>query len=744
MNTERIELASQFVNSTRSHIFLTGKAGTGKTTFLRQLRQRTHKHFIVVAPTGIAALNAGGVTIHSQFLFPLGSFVPDPNRTLPEGPFYNRKQLARKHAINQTRKKVLRSIDLLVIDEVSMLRADLLDAIDSRLRSARGRYYEPFGGVQLLLIGDLFQLPPVVKEEEWQVLSSYYGSPHFFSAVGLRESGLVYLELDKIFRQDDERFIHLLNNLRHNTMTPDDAHTLNAFYQPDIDITTNEEIITLTTHNYRADQINHQALVALDAPLFDYAAEVEGDFPASMYPVQEQLSLKTGAQVMFIKNDSTGGGLYFNGKLATVVGLDEDEITVRLADSQDELVLHRERWENKKYTLNSDSQELEENVVGVFEHYPIKLAWAITVHKSQGLTFDRAIIDVGQAFAPGQVYVALSRLRSMEGLILRTRIDPDSLASDPTIVQFSQSGEQQPSLKKQLTDQQWQYLQQLCEDTFQFTQIINLMGAATRDDESQMEFADAEMQQALPKLHDRYDAEEKNTRIFRQQLAYLIHQGEQEKLLERVSKGVSYYSRLLEDNIKFLLRHWAHVSDIKKTKGYRQLLDEIDLAQVQHLEALEKLVLIAKAIVKGQDIALPDNWHSQKKARRIQWMEEAWQQRRPSHSQQKKGRKRKKGETYTITYEMLKAGKTIRDVAEERTMAVSTIYGHVAKGIAEGLLELQDVLPPDSVKRLLERVLPLNGKSHKEIYESLNGELSYHEIRVATAHLDRSSPEEHS
>lgn len=737
MSTERIELASRFVNSTRSHIFLTGKAGTGKTTFLRQLRQRTHKHFIVVAPTGIAALNAGGVTIHSQFLFPLGSFVPDVNRPLPEGPFYNRKHLARKHPLNQVRKKVLRSIDLLVIDEVSMLRADLLDAIDSRLRSARGRYYEPFGGVQLLLIGDLFQLPPVVKDEEWRILSPYYSTPHFFSAVGLRESGLVYLELDKVFRQEDEDFIQLLNHLRHNIMTPDDATILNRYYQPEADAVADEEIITLTTHNYRADQINQQALSALESPLFHYSAKVEGDFPNSMYPVQEDLSLKQGAQVMFIKNDSSGGGLYFNGKLATVTSLDEDEIVVRLADSHEELTLHRERWENKKYTLDPDTQELEEKVVGAFEHYPIKLAWAITVHKSQGLTFDKAIIDVGKAFAPGQVYVALSRLRSMDGLILRTPIDPDTLSSDSAIVQFSESGEQQPPLQNQLADQQWVYLRHLCEQTFQFAEVITRIGEVTNDEDNQMEFADAEMQQALPQLLDRYQAEEKNTRVFRQQLAHLIGHKKQENLLERIEKGAGYYLKLVEKNIKFLLRHYAEVADVKRTKGYREMLDEIDQWQMQRLEALEKLLLIAPSIVEGKDVRLPDNWQEQKKARRERWMEEAWNTKRPSDSKKRKGRKRKKGETYTITYNLLKEGKTIRDVAEEREMAISTIYGHVAKGIGAGELQLEDVLPADSVKKLLDRVGPYHGQSHKEIFEALDGSLSYHEIRVATAHLDR-------
>lgn len=744
MSTERIALASKFVNSTNRHIFLTGKAGTGKTTFLRGLRQRTHKNFIVVAPTGIAALNAGGVTIHSQFLFPLGNYIPDINQRLPEGPFYHRRYLAHKHPLNKVRKKVLRSIDLLVIDEVSMLRADLLDAIDSRLRSARKRYREPFGGVQLLLIGDLYQLPPVVKDQEWQVLREYYASPHFFSAVSLQQAGLVYLELDKIFRQSDNRFIALLNNLRHNTMTPQDAETLNVYYQPEDRRLDDEEVITLTTHNYRADQINQQALDELPGAIFTYKAEVEGDFPGSMFPVQESLTLKEGAQVMFIKNDSSGAGLYFNGKLATVLALSEEAITVKLAESNQRLTLHKERWENKKYTHNEENQALEEHVVGAFEHYPIKLAWAITVHKSQGLTFDRAIVDVGKAFAPGQVYVALSRLRSLDGLILRTMIDADALSNDPTVNRFSKQGSQQPPLDEQLKTHQWQYLQQSCEQAFQFTNIVTLIGEATGNEASQLEFEDAAMQRALPQLADQYAAEEKNTSLFRRQLSSLLQAGQYDKLLDRILKGSDYYAAFLTSNIQVLLRHWAAVMAVKKTKGYRQVLDDIDQLQTQQLDDIEKLQWIATAIIKEEEVEIPERWEEKKKSRREQWVRDAELAIQSDSPTKKKGRKRKIGETYTITYALLKAGKSVEEVAKEREMAVSTIYGHVAKGISAGELLLNEIMTTEAIAQLLELVTPLQEKSHKDIYTELGGTVSYPEIKVATAHLGREKPTENS
>ena len=331
--TETITAAVRFINSTASHIFLTGKAGTGKTTFLRNLARRTHKQLVVVAPTGIAALNAGGVTIHSQFLFPFGMFLPDRSASddFDEGGnWYTSTTLARKHPLNSARKQVLRSIDLLVIDEVSMLRADLLDAIDYRLKAARGNFRQSFGGVQLLMIGDLYQLPPVVKREEEGRLKRFYKSPWFFEANALRQDGFVYIELDKIFRQRDDYFINLLNNLRNNQPTDEDIAELNKHYRPPQEIKNMHEVIILTTHNYKADELNLKALGELKTPSHILEGSVEGDFPESMYPVLHRLELKEGAQIMFTKNDNEGKA-YFNGKLATVTSISTDEVEVTVA-----------------------------------------------------------------------------------------------------------------------------------------------------------------------------------------------------------------------------------------------------------------------------------------------------------------------------------------------------------------------------------------------------------------------------
>src|SRR6185295_9656477 len=374
--TERIASAIRFINSTASHIFLTGKAGTGKTTFLKNLTKRTHKQFAVVAPTGIAALNAGGVTIHSQFLFPFGMFLPErspSNDFNTNGNCYTSNTLARKHPLNSARKQVLRTLDLLVIDEVSMLRADLMDAIDYRLKAAKGNFRQAFGGVQLLMIGDLYQLPPVVKRDEEEMLRRYYQSPWFFESKAIQQDGFVYVELDKIFRQKDESFINLLNNFRNNETTRQDIDVLNKHYRSPEEIQTLREVITLTTHNYKADELNLKALKELKTPVHTIPAKVEGDFPESMFPVLQRLELKEGAQIMFTKNDSEGKA-YFNGKLAVVTSIDEDEVEVTMAETHELYVLKKELWENKKYTVNNATKELDDEVIGTFEQYPVKLA----------------------------------------------------------------------------------------------------------------------------------------------------------------------------------------------------------------------------------------------------------------------------------------------------------------------------------------------------------------------------------
>src|SRR5690554_5729214 len=604
--TDRLKLAAHFVNSTNSPIFLTGKAGTGKTTFLRNLAQLTHKSHVIVAPTGIAALHAKGVTIHSQFLFPLGSFLPTRE---PEGNFgsnsnffYTQHTLTRRHPLNMVRKKVLRSIELLIIDEVSMLRADVLDAIDFRLRSVKGKFNEPFGGTQVLMIGDLFQLPPIVKDHEWQVLGRFYKSMHFFEAHALKQSGMVYLELDRIFRQKDDQFIEVLNHLRNNQATAKDIAFLNYFYRTPEQIKDLQDVIIITTHNYRAEEHNKKELAALKCPSHHFEAVVERDFPEGLYPLPKKLELKEGAQIMFVRNDSSGFSEFFNGKMARIKTIDEEGIAVTMADSGKEYLLKRETWENKKYVVDEDTKELVEEVVGTFEQYPVKLAWAVTVHKSQGLSFDKAVIDVGQAFAPGQVYVALSRLRSLDGLILRTRIQPGIINNDPQVVEYTQTAQTQEPLDNLLQVHQKKYVERLLVHTFDFKELVYGFQTFSKDSQGSMEFEDPAIQLAMPQIQSNILTESENTLKYQRQLLGLLKGSEQEKLLERLEKGSSYYSNLLKESLKKLLVHAAEVEQFSRTKSYLEGLSELELLLVKKIGEVERVILLIPTILKGAEV----------------------------------------------------------------------------------------------------------------------------------------------
>ncbi|MEN8229980.1 MAG: helix-turn-helix domain-containing protein [Bacteroidota bacterium] len=743
--TDLLEVAAQFVNSTNSHIFLTGKAGTGKTTFLRDLALKTHKNFVIVAPTGIAALNAQGVTIHSQFLLPFGSFIPERE---PAGNFstatnfYSQHTLARKHSLNSIRKQVLRATDLLIIDEVSMLRADILDAIDYRMRSVKGNFFQSFGGTQVIMIGDLYQLPPIVKEDEWHVLQNYYKSMHFFEALALKKEEMVYIELDKIFRQQDEKFIGILNNLRNNLTTNEDIAKLNSYYRRENEIEPDQEIITITTHNYKADAINTKELESLPGPSFYFDADISGDFPDKLYPLPERIELKVGAQVMFIKNDTSGEKIYFNGKLARVDHIDDEDITVAMAGTDRKFVLHKEQWENKKYTIDEQSKELEEEVVGAFSQYPIKLAWAVTVHKSQGLTFEKAIIDVGEAFAPGQVYVALSRLRSLKGLVLRTRINTSSISSDRDVVSFTQRKEQQKPLPAILQEQQRKYLERLLTTTFDFSHIAKQLDYLQNNKTGKLEFEDGSMRQAIGIIQGRINGEKKNTAIFKQQLQRLLSQNASEKLLERITRGSAYYGAFFEENLRQLLVHLAEVELFTRTKTYRNTLSEIDQLMMKALVEMEKATSIAECIISGNEITRSEEQNRKIIQRRNElWKvaEQAAEENpkftaRKSGRKRKKGKKQEKGETYNITFAMLKEGKSIKEIATSRGLTVSTVESHMARGIKADDVRILDLLSEDVVDEIADKMKESSAGLTK-VHKAFEGKYSYGVLRMVQAHL---------
>ena len=424
--SEEARMAFNIIEKTSANLFLTGKAGTGKTTFLKELRRLSPKRMVILAPTGIAAINAGGQTIHSFFQLPLSPFIP--------GTAFNGGDSSRKYKFSNVKRKIIRTLDLLVIDEISMVRSDLLDAIDDVMRRYR-KADKPFGGVQLLMIGDLHQLAPVTTGQEEAMLRQYYDTSYFFSSKALKASGYLTVELKKVYRQQDDQFLHLLNQIRCNQATPETLAELNKRYIPDFQPRKEDSYIRLTTHNYPAQQINEQELAKLSSKAYTFDAEVEGEFPEMSYPTDFRLTLKQGAQVMFIKNDADHR--YYNGMIGEITNLSNDEITVKSRDTGETFTLGKERWDNSKYTLNEKSMEIEETVEGTFLQYPLRLAWAITIHKSQGLTFEHAIIDASRSFTHGQTYVALSRCKSLEGMVLSAPLSQSAIIKDETIESFT-------------------------------------------------------------------------------------------------------------------------------------------------------------------------------------------------------------------------------------------------------------------------------------------------------------------
>jgi len=458
-HNEIFDLAFRFVTETSENVFLTGKAGTGKTTFLKYLKENCTKNIVVAAPTGVAAINAGGVTLHSLFQLPFHPFLPSAN---------SKKELLSKIRYGKQRQQLLRKMELLVIDEISMVRCDVMDAIDTILKSIRQNHHLPFGGVQLLCIGDLYQLSPVAQNHEWNILKEYYDSPFFFDSMAIKEQMPLLIELNKIYRQKEESFVTLLNKVRNNDMCEDDFNDLHIRYIPGFTAAPGENYITLTSHNNQAELINQRQLQKLNSGSFNYKAGIAGDFPENLYPADGELILKEGAQVMFLKND-LAQKRYFNGKIAVVKSLEKEKITVECDGGTIEVPV--ETWENSRYTLNRSDGKLEQETLGTFTQYPLRLAWAITIHKSQGLTFDKVMIDAGAAFSSGQVYVALSRCTSLEGIVLLSRIPSSAIYSNNNVIKGQQLLMHKGSLAERFAGAREAFTQQLLEEIFSFNDI---------------------------------------------------------------------------------------------------------------------------------------------------------------------------------------------------------------------------------------------------------------------------------
>ena len=533
----QLDLAFNYLENTGTNIFLTGKAGTGKTTFLKKLKETSPKRMIVVAPTGVAAINAGGVTIHSFFQLPFGPYIPGSEMASGQNKSYS-------HKFSRDKINIIRSMDLLVIDEVSMVRADLLDAISDMLRRYRDRN-KPFGGVQLLLIGDLQQLAPVAKEDEWNLLREHYASPFFFDSKALSESDYLCIELTQVYRQADDTFVRLLNNIRENRFDENTLHTLNQRYIPNFKPNDKAGYITLTTHNYQAQQINNRKLQELPGPAYTYKAEIKDDFPAYSYPTDEVLELKQDAQVMFVKNDSSGERRYYNGKIGRIVFISPSKIIVS-DELGNDITVDRETWTNVKYTIDENTKDITETIAGSFSQYPLKTAWAITIHKSQGLTFEHAIIDASAAFSHGQVYVALSRCKTLEGLVLSSQITRNAMINDYRIQEFTSSVDSRQPREEQMQAAQQLYFTELICELFDFNNL-----------QQRIQYAAFVVYGNLQKLYPELSVQYSNTRDafrstvtdvgerFIQQLKRLITGNtdylKDETIQERVRKGVAYF-----------------------------------------------------------------------------------------------------------------------------------------------------------------------------------------------------------
>ena len=571
------QLAADFINFSNRSVFLTGKAGTGKTTFLKHIKQHSIKQMAVVAPTGVAAINAGGVTIHSFFQLPFSPFIPQSKGFKKEDSL-DKHQLIGRLKTSSERRKIFQQLELLVIDEISMVRADVLDAIDVVLQHFRNNFLEPFGGVQVLFIGDLLQLPPVVKEEEWSLLSSYYESPYFFSSKVIQQKTPAFVQLEKIYRQKDERFINVLNQVRNNELNQSGYEILHQQYNPNFQNPKEDSYITLTTHNHKADTINTEELVKLKTPVFTYKAAIEQDFGAKMFPADETLQLKLGCQVMFIKNDADKAKRYYNGKIGIVESIEEEKIMVLCKGEIEAIEVKKHRWENIRYSLNKQSQKLEEEVVGSFTQYPLRLAWAITIHKSQGLTFEKAIIDAGQAFAPGQVYVALSRCTSLSGMVLLSKITPSSLSVDQRIVDYSAQQQNTP-LPETLQKEKHNYQSTILFRLFDFSLFKKQTAVFLQTIQETAPYFNAEAIVFADKLHEK--AEQLNEVAIKfslqiQQLSASQTLPENNTALqERLKKAAVYFEQQLQDVVQFVVSSPAITDSRQHATTFNELLEEI-------------------------------------------------------------------------------------------------------------------------------------------------------------------------
>lgn len=703
MDNYELHIAEQFVLNTDKNVFLTGKAGTGKTTFLHHIIKKSKKQTMVVAPTGVAAINAGGMTIHSVFQLPLTAFIPQQNAGVDPTYFTDWTNLRTLHNMRKEKINLIKELELLIIDEISMVRADLLDAIDFSLKKYR-RNNLPFGGVQVLAIGDLFQLAPVIKEQAWFILKNYYQSIYFFSSLAWQNATALTIELKKVYRQKDEHFVQLLNNVRWGEHTPKDIARLNQNYSRKPDKTS---VITLTTHNYKAKNINTSEINKLSTPTKTFKANVNGKFNESAYPIDAELTYKVGAQVMFIRNDAEGA--YYNGKTGVITDIKKEVITVK-DDQDNELKVGPIEWLNSRYSVDKETQKIKKEDIGSFRQVPLKLAWAVTVHKSQGLTFDKVIVDLEDTFAPGQLYVALSRCRTLEGLQLSSEISAHNVIVDATIVDFHKNDELPANIEAMLTAAKLGYENKLLQKAFSLKKIVD---AHQQWSYSFKKLANnqvkAEGLTLLKSIEVALRGLDAVVVKFDKQLDQYFrldnNESQTKTITVRCQKATTYFMQQV--HVLFVEPLEAHYQTIKKLKGitkYKNAVIDITAKCWQYLNLLQAFQYRNEKI-----------YIDEKKYQRSETV--------PTSP------KSTKGETYTITLEMLNKGLSITEIAEQRGLVSGTIEGHISKLIKEGKFDIFKVLKPAIVEKIIAFKKANEGMGATETIERIGFEVSYNQLR---------------
>ena len=728
MNEESI-MAWNIIEKTSANLFLTGKAGTGKTTFLKELKRLSPKRMVVLAPTGIAAINAWGMTIHSFFQLPFSPYVPGTT-------FGGGEQ--KRYKFSKVKRNIIRSIDLLVIDEISMVRSDLLDAIDSVLRQYRKRHDLPFGGVQLLMIGDLHQLAPVVSGQEEEMLRQYYDTPYFFSSNALKQAGYLTIELQKVYRQQDQQFISLLNQIRENRATADTLQALNQRYIPNFEPPKDGNYIRLTTHNAPAQYINEQQLAALPSRAHTFTAEVEDDFPESSYPADFNLVLKPGAQVMFIKNDPQHR--FYNGMIGEVRTIIGDKITVRSKDTDEEFELEKAEWTNAKYTLNEETKEIEETVEGIFRQYPVRLAWAITIHKSQGLTFEHAVIDASRSFTHGQTYVALSRCKTLEGMVLSQPLSASAIISDKTIDSFN--SQMASPTTEQISYLEQQYVLRCIGELFDFNAIAasyeHLMRCLVEFFSVKYPRVLGEYQKMQVVLKTLMSVSDKFKLQYTRMLGANADVANAE-LQDRIHKASKYFYDKLGILVDLVNKTNLNTDNKTAKKQFEDRFstfkEDVKLKSRLLRYEQEAVFSVSDYLKKKAQFLLMEEEGDASSSRKSRSGKSSSGASQSASSSKSSGSSKKSKEpkipTKEISLGLYNQGMSVEQIAAERGLTKGTIIGHLTPYVLEGKVGLRALISSAHEKKIRAFMESHPEMTHfGEIKEALGAGIDYYEIKL--------------